>query len=259
MSSSKRAEWNTRLAQQSRQTPAVVHNRVLILPYNSAASLLFSRSILCGASRRFCVFLILIKTIIFDLGNVLIPFDFKLAYAQLEPMCGHPGAEISKRIRSTDLVTRFESGLVSAEQFVEEFSRLLDLNTSYDEFCRLWSSIFLGPTLVPESMLAGLHRRYRLLLLSNTNAIHFPMVRANYPLIRHFDHYVLSYQVRALKPSPKIYAEAVAHADCTPEECFFTDDIGLYVEAARHAGIDAVQFQSVAQLEADLRARGIEW
>src|SRR5215470_16816251 len=129
--------------------------------------------------------LILIKTIIFDLGNVLIPFDFKRAYSQIEPMCGHAGPEISRRIRSTDLVTRFERGEVAPEEFVEEFSRLLDLETSYGDFCRLWSSIFMAPTLVSETLLEALHRRYRMLLLSNTNAIHFPMVRDNYPLIRH--------------------------------------------------------------------------
>lgn len=207
----------------------------------------------------FLVFLVLIKTIIFDLGNVLIPFDFKLGYAMMEPLCGYPRAEIPRRLRSTDLVTRFETGQLTSEEFVSELSRILDLRTTYDEFCSMWSSIFLPPTLVPESMLAALRRRYRLLLLSNTNAIHFPMVERNYPLIRHFNHRVLSYQVGAVKPSPRIYEEALAHAECRPEECFFTDDSALYVEAARRAGIDAVQFESVPQLEQELHARGVEW
>jgi putative hydrolase of the HAD superfamily len=201
----------------------------------------------------------LIKTIIFDLGNVLIPFDFKLGYAKLASLGGCPSAEIPRRIRSTDLVTRFETGQVTSREFVGELSRLLELKTTYDAFCEIWSSIFLPATLVPESMLEGLRQRHRLLLLSNTNDIHFSMVEANYPLLRHFDHYVLSYRVGALKPSPKIYAEALERAECRPEECFFTDDIEQYAEAARQAGIDAVQFQSVPQLEKELRARSVDW
>jgi len=70
---------------------------------------------------------------------------------------------------------------------------------------------------------------------------------------------VLSYEVKAMKPSPAIYREAIARAQCRPEECFYTDDIPAYVEGARREGIDAVQFQSCAQLERDLAAREIRW
>jgi putative hydrolase of the HAD superfamily len=112
---------------------------------------------------------------------------------------------------------------------------------------------------VPESLLAGIRERYRMLVLSNTNAIHFDMVRQNYPLLRHFHDLVLSYEVKAMKPSPAIYREAIARAGCRPEECFFTDDIPAYVEGARREGIDAVRFESCAQLERELAARGVRW
>ena len=85
------------------------------------------------------------------------------------------------------------------------------------------------------------------------------MVWESYPLLRHFDHLVLSYKVGALKPSPTIYAEALSHARCAPEECFFTDDIAAYVEGARSAGIDAVQFESREQIERELQSRGVVW
>jgi HAD superfamily hydrolase (TIGR01509 family) len=58
------------------------------------------------------------------------------------------------------------------------------------------------------------------------------------------------------KPSSKIYEAAIARAGCSPEECFFTDDLAVNVEAARKHGMDAVQFHSAAQIEAELRARG---
>lgn len=200
-----------------------------------------------------------IKTVIFDLGKVLIPFDFSRGYRAMEKLCSYPAAEIPKRIGTTDLVHRFESGLVEPRDFVDQLSAMLDLRVNYEQFCDIWSSIFLPDPLIPESMLAGLRERYRLLLLSNTNAIHFEMVRQSYPMLRHFDHFVLSYEVKAMKPAPAIYQQAIAHAQCRPEECFYTDDIPAYVEGARKLGIDAVQFESRAQLERELQARDISW
>lgn len=201
----------------------------------------------------------MIKTVIFDLGKVIVPFDFSRGYRAMAELCACAPEDIPKRIGSTDLVPRFECGLVEPEQFVEQLCRILDLRMEYGRFCEIWSSIFLPDTLIPESLLEGLRRRYRLLLLSNTNAIHFQMIRETYPLLRHFDDCVLSYEVGAMKPSPRIYEEAIARAHCAPGECFFTDDIAEYVAGARQAGIDAVQFQSAAQIEAELLQRGVTW
>jgi putative hydrolase of the HAD superfamily len=133
------------------------------------------------------------------------------------------------------------------------------LRIDYDQFCEIWSSIFLPDPLIPESMLQGLSQRFRLLLLSNTNAIHFQMLEQTYPLLRHFHHHVLSYRVGALKPSPVIYREAIARAECAANECFFTDDIPDYVAGAKREGIDAVQFESCEQIQRELLARGIRW
>jgi putative hydrolase of the HAD superfamily len=106
---------------------------------------------------------------------------------------------------------------------------------------------------------AALKRRYPLVLLSNTNVIHFEMLEAHYPILQLFDRRVLSHEVRAMKPSPIIYEAAVAKARCKASECFFTDDIAAYVQGACQCGIDAVQFQNQGQIERELRARGVEW
>jgi len=201
----------------------------------------------------------MIKTIIFDLGKVLIPFDFKRGYERMGPLCSYSPAEIPERLRGYDLVTGFESGAVEPEDFVRELSEILELRCSYAEFCGIWSSIFLPDPLIPDSLLKALHQRYRLVLLSNTNAIHFEMLERTYPLLKNFDEYVLSHRVGAMKPSRRIYEAAVNAARCTPQECFFTDDIADYVRGARDYGIDAVQFQSTEQIERELKQRGVEW
>jgi HAD superfamily hydrolase (TIGR01509 family) len=199
----------------------------------------------------------MIKAVIFDLGGVIVPFDFKRAYTRMEGLCPYPAAEIPQRLRSTDLVTRFETGRVGPQDFAREISEILKLKTTYDEFCDIFNCIFTKETLVPESLLERLRARHRLLLLSNTNPIHFAMIDISYPIVRHFHDRVLSYEVGAQKPAPRIYQEAIALAGCRPQECFFTDDIASFVEAARREGIDAVQFHSAAQIERELMSRGL--
>ena len=196
------------------------------------------------------------KAIIFDLGKVLVHFDFKLGYQKLEQLCPHAAAEIPKRLAGTGLVEKFESGLIDPRDFVAKLTEILELDVDFDRFCAIWSCIF-SETLVPDSLLEELSNRYRLVLLSNTNAIHFDLIRKTYPFLRHFHELVLSYEVKAMKPRPEIYRAAIEKAGCRPEECFYTDDIQEYVDGARRLGIDAVQFQGAAQLERELTARKI--
>ena len=198
------------------------------------------------------------KAIIFDLGRVLVDFDFQRGFQALEGVCPYDAAEIRRRIAATDLVERFETGLIEPPDFVAQLSGILSLDIDYAGFCKLWSGIFTDP-LLPDAMLEGLAARYRLVLLSNTNAIHFETIRENYPMLRHFHDWILSYEVHAMKPQPEIYLAAIGRAGCLPGECFYTDDIPAFVEGGRAVGLDAVRFESLAQLERELTARSIRW
>ena len=200
-----------------------------------------------------------IQAVIFDLGKVLVAFDFQRGYDRLETLCGYPVKEVRRRIGNSGLVPRLETGQLASREFVSRLSEVLGVSLDFAQFCEIWSSIFLPGTLVPESLIIGLKKRYPLILLSNTNQMHFEMLDRTYPILRHFEARVLSHEVGASKPSLVIYQKAVELSGCRPEECFFTDDIPEYVEGARSLGIDAVQFQSAAQLQEELSRRGIRW
>lgn len=201
----------------------------------------------------------MIRAILFDLGQVLAPFDLERGLRALAPHCPHPPQEIQRRIAASGLLRPFEEGRIGPREFARRLSEALDLRVSYEQFCELWSSIFLPETPVPETLVEALARRYRLLILSNTNVIHYRMIRERYPILRHFHDAVLSYEVGAVKPDERIYREALRRAGCSPEECFYTDDIPEYVDAARRLGMIAVRFQSAEQLARDLEAHGVRW
>lgn len=196
------------------------------------------------------------KTLIFDLGRVLVYFDFSRAYRALEAYCKVSAPDMPKLLLATDMVQRLETGRMPPEEFHQNFARLLAAEVEFGRFCEIWTSVFTH-ALLPESLIESLARRYRLVLLSNTNPIHFNSIRAQYPHIGHFHDLVLSYEVGAIKPEPKIYEAAIRSAGCKPEECLYVDDIPEFVEGGRKAGLDAVQFESREQLVREMRARGI--
>lgn len=146
---------------------------------------------------------------------------------------------------------------METEEFLDRFTSLLGLKCDLKSFREIWNSIFLPQTATSEELILQLKEKFRLVLLSNTNELHYGWIREKYPLLDHFDDYTLSYQEKAMKPDDRIYAAAVAKAKCEPGECFFTDDIERYVEAARGYGIDAEQFVGEDALKGHLKARGM--
>jgi len=200
-----------------------------------------------------------IRCVIFDLGRVLVPFDFQIGYKLMSEHCGLAPEEVRSRISADGLVVGFESGQFDEHEFYQRIRKLLETEVPYPRFREIWFSVFLPHTLIPEAMVEGIRRKYRTVLLSNTNPIHYSMLYERYPILKHFDAYVLSHEVKAMKPSPLIYAAAIEKAQCRPEECFFTDDVPEYVEGAKQAGIDAVQFENCDQVRRELHARGVVW
>jgi glucose-1-phosphatase len=200
----------------------------------------------------------MIRTIFFDLGGTIVPFDFNRGYAAMEKVCGLPQAEIRRRVNASDLFKRFELGQIEPRHFVDELCGLLGFSISFEKFLDLWGVIFLPYTLIPNSFIENLSQHYRLFSLSNTNALHFPMVLRDYPILGRLNGHVLSYEVGAMKPDPRIYQAAIARAGGRAEECLFIDDLEANVEAGRVAGMDAIHFQNAAALQAELARRGLK-
>ena len=199
------------------------------------------------------------KAILLDLGGVLVELDFPRAYRAAARLTGLDITEVPERIRRTGLSEPYEQGRISSREFYRRFSAALALRVSYGRFCDLWGDMFGAEPLLKPSFLAGLRARYRLLLVSNTNELHFEWIRRHFPLIEEFDDYVLSYEVGSMKPAPEIYLEAVRRAGCAAGECFFADDKEENVDAAGRLGIDAVRFTDEKALQAELRERGVGW
>ncbi len=200
----------------------------------------------------------MIRTLLFDMGNVLVHFCHDRMCAQIGELCAKSGPEIRRLLIDSDLQFQFERGQITEEQFQSELQRQVGQTLDRDELYRAGSDIFaLNTSIVP--VLSSLKTAgFRLVLLSNTSAPHVRFVRENFGVLDDFDDYVLSYEVGAVKPDDAIFAAALAKIECAPEECFFTDDIEDNILAARRHGFQAEQFTETESLVIHLQKRGLE-
>lgn len=192
----------------------------------------------------------MIKAIYLDLGKVIIDYDQTIPLESLKKLSDLPLNEIKQiLVEKDDTMLRFDRGELSRIDFYKTMCRHLGLDISRDEFEKLWNSLFLPDPLMSEKLLLKLKRRYRLLMLSNTNEIHFEFIWENFKIVHHIEDRLLSFELGCLKPNASIYRKAIDRAGVLPGEILFFDDKPENVEAARKAGIQAIRFESEVQLK----------
>lgn len=196
----------------------------------------------------------MIKTIIFDLGNVIVAFDHSKISKRLEAVCEHASDVIFSKMIAGELVGEYNLGKISTAEFFATVNRELKLQIGYEDFYVAWNCTFLPEPIIPERLIETLADKYKLLILSDTNEMHFDFIRENFPILNHFDDFIVSHKVNVVKPSAEIFQKAVETAECLPEECLFIDDIAANVEGAHKVGLNGLQFISVRRLTEDLKA-----
>lgn len=201
---------------------------------------------------------VMIRTIIFDMGNVLVRFSHELMCEQMGRLCGRPGADVAAILFKSELQWDFERGKCDEREFHQRFEKAVGVRVAIDELRHAASDIFVPNDDVRAVVLALKDAGYRLVLLSNTSIAHYEFIRSRWDMLKPFDELVLSYEVGAIKPEPAIFERALHAIQCRPEEAFYTDDIPAYVEAGRKHGLDAEVFTDARTLVEHLAKRGIK-
>ena len=200
-----------------------------------------------------------IEALLFDLGKVLIDFNFETGVQALHACCSLPLNDFHNVLFDKAWIRRYERGEISTKEFHAYLCETADLKLELPQFCETWSSVFVPGLMISEGLLEALKQRYPLILVSNTNELHVEFIRANYRVLDYFDHHVFSCEVRSLKPEPEIFEHAIAAARRPPEALFFTDDLEENIVAARKLGIHAHQFVSEPRLIEALQEAGVEF
>ena len=198
-----------------------------------------------------------ISAVVFDLGNVLLPFNYNVAIIKLNQIEPNLGERFINFYNSNYYLHReFEKGIISEDSFLNKMLDAVEHKITATTFCKIFSDIFTVNENV-VSLLPELKKNYRLFLLSNTNSIHQEYGWKKYEFLKYFDKLILSHEVKSLKPEEKIYREVERASKLPSSEHFYIDDIPEYVTAGEKIGWDAVQFVDYEKLITDLELRNI--
>jgi glucose-1-phosphatase len=188
------------------------------------------------------------SVIVFDLGNVLLPFNYDLVTEKFNKRKPGLGDKFKKLYAENyDIHKRFERGEIFVEDFLTIMMDWLEGKVYGKEFCKIFSDVFtVNQELV--DLLPELKKNYTLVLLSNTNYIHKKYGYGNKEFLKLFDKLFLSHEVGAIKPEKKIYKVVEEYTGKPSQEHFFIDDIKEYVDGAKKCGWGTVQFIDNDQL-----------
>ena len=195
----------------------------------------------------------MITTIIFDIGNVLIDFDWDGFMAR-----EFPGAD-------SELINRLDEAvwgsgrwdrLDAGDEPEKVFRSIIDYAPEHEkELQKIFENV--GDTLkkrttTPAWLKEMKARGYRLLYLSNYSRYVMeknPEVLDFLPLL---EGGVFSCDVKLIKPDPKIYECLIKKYNLVPGECVFIDDLEKNVSAAKKLGFHGIQSVTFKQVQEDL-------
>ncbi len=202
----------------------------------------------------------MIRSVISDLGRVVLWFDNNIFLRKLAASAGKPVEAVKAIVHGgLELLRRFDGGGIAPRDFHERVMGLVGADIPYAAFFEMYNDIFsLNPAAV--GVLARVKAAgYKTLLLSNTDPERFGFVLRRFPELGLFDDYVLSYKLKLLKPDPAIYFAAARLAGSTPPECVFIDDMEENVRGAVETGLAGIHYRPDTDLAAELKNLGLRF
>ncbi|KAB8310572.1 glucose-1-phosphatase [Erwinia endophytica] len=179
---------------------------------------------------------------IFDLGNVIVDIDFNRVLGVWSDLGRVPLATLQNHFTLGESFHRHERGEISDEDFAAQTCDELDLALSFEQFTAGWQAIFVGVRQdVLQIMKMLRDRGERVVILSNTNALHCSFWPALYPEVQSAaDKLYLSQEMGMRKPEARIYQQVLYEEGFTAEQTIFFDDNLENIEGARALGIQSI-------------------
>ncbi len=182
--------------------------------------------------------------VVFDLGKVLVDFDYSIAGRRLAAKSKLPAAEVQSFLDQTPLLYRYETGLMTRQEFFETVREHTGYHGGIEEFSGFFADIF---TEMPE--MTALHAAIRrkgvpTYIFSNTNDLAVEHIQRAFPFFANFDGYIYSHEVGAMKPAAKIYEALEKMSGKRGADIVYLDDRPENIEAGAARG-----WQTILQTE----------
>ena len=195
----------------------------------------------------------MIKTIIFDFGDVFINLDIDGAIQRALTLF-KVNSFSDETIATNNL---YEQGLITTTDFIKFYKKTFPTITE-SEIIETWNSILKDFPVYRIEFLKTLseEKKYILILLSNTNELHINWVKEHIPFYNQFkncfDAFYLSHEIQLKKPNTKIFQFVLDQNNLIAKECLFIDDTKEHIETASKLGFNTWNLKPATEDIVDL-------
>ena len=200
----------------------------------------------------------MIKNIVFDVGKVLVDFDWQSLFDALG-FSPEAYEEVAKATVQSELWNEFDRSKMADEEILEGF--LEHAPGRRNEVMRFWDNI--GSCIrrydYAFPWIRSLQERgYGVYLLSNYPRRIYSQSSEELAFVEIVDGAVFSYEVQYTKPEREIYEALLRKYGLNPTECVFIDDNRANIVAANELGMATIHFHTKSQAEEELRSLGVQ-
>jgi FMN phosphatase YigB (HAD superfamily) len=143
--------------------------------------------------------------IVFDLGKVLVDFDYSIAARKVAARSTKTLQDLASFLSASPVLVQYESGKINRQQFFEQTRGAVGFQGDLAEFGGYFADIFTEIPLMVALNAELRQRGFKTYIFSNTNDLAIEHVERNFPFFKNFDGYIYSCEVGAMKPGAKIY------------------------------------------------------
>ncbi|MBQ0086052.1 MAG: HAD family phosphatase [Prevotella sp.] len=188
----------------------------------------------------------MIKNIVFDFGGVLVGLDKGASVRAFKDFGADVIAKYIDDYRSEDLFNDLELGKITMEDFCDEARRQCDKQLADEDIKNAWLLLLTGVAQKKLDKILSLKKKYRILLLSNTNAFHWEYSVNNYfkDTKTYFEKCYLSFELGLAKPDRRMFEFMIEDSEIVPEETIFIDDSEKNRNAAIALGIHTMSVET---------------
>jgi putative hydrolase of the HAD superfamily len=195
-----------------------------------------------------------ISTIFFDLGKVLVDYDFNIALQRVAKLSLLDLSHLENRVYSDyPLIDDYEHGRISTPAFFTEMKSHFQFQGSIEELENIWCDVF---TLMPDhvSYARILAEYYPLAIISNTSDSHIRFLENAYDFFPVFRKRIYSHEVGIMKPAAAIYEHALKEMGADKYESLFIDDREENVLGASQLGWQTIHLRPDVDLKLALQS-----
>lgn len=176
------------------------------------------------------------QAVVFDLGKVLLDFDYRIAARTLAPQSRFGAEQFKLVLDQSPLLHRYESGEINTLEFFGEVCQLTGYHGSLAEFRAAFGDIFAEILPMVELQRQLRERSIPTFIFSNTNEIAVGHVRQRFPFFSGFTGYIFSHEVGCMKPGAKIYEAIETITGKTGADLLYLDDRTENIDAGAARG-----------------------